>query len=1118
MSAEQISDTTDPRGSRTAWLRKVTGWLIGLAVLPSALLVLFEVILRVAGYGQCTAPFIRETVDGEVVYVRNKAFIDQFRTEPHNGDYWQREHAFALARDKAPGACRVFVFGSSAAMGWPDGQYSFSSLLNLMLDAAYPETRFEVYNCATGGMNSHVMREMASACAEFHPDAFVVYMGNNEFHGPFGVISEFRNNPSVLSGKVAHWLIRLNRTRLSQLMRAARAGWANHAPQPPVTGDRETVRPDSELAERASENFRENLAVLCGTAGRAGIPVFLSTLGANLRHWPPSNPVHLRSLSAEELERWERSYEEGQSKQQQGSYPEAMAAFRQAEAIEDTHAGLQFCLGECCWAAEDYDAARQHFTRAMDLDTFLWVRCKTRINDIICETARAGSESICLVDAAQRLSEESPHGVPGAELFPDSCHPNFKGNYIIARALFSQLAPRLPRWARGPADGIPEPISEEECARFLGFTPAEQLRVLRLLVDVIEGIGKKPNELLRQEMAGLEGQSVQETDEETLRICREAVARCPHHPAVRVRLVNQLMTAGLQDEAFEQARSFAAEAPYHRDSQRQLGHVLLGLRRYDAAAAQFDRALALYPDDVEALLDYMTLRVENGEAEQAIRLAREALLRAEAENWGAGAKDRVKRAEEDARARSLSVQGAELLEAGENTKALELFRRVQSMSGTQPAAEFGVGSTLESMGDLEGAAQAYWRTIELDPVGYPPYEALDRIYAANARLGDLESLWQEMVEKHPERHQAWFCLGLARERKDELEGAIAAYEESLRLSPENSGTSNALARALSDQGMKLCDAGENAKALDMFHRAQSLTGNLSAAEFGAGRALESMGDVDAAIPAYFRAIELDPAGYGPYEALDRIYAGEAKVGELEGLWREMTENHPDRHLAWFCLGLARERQDDLEGAIAAYEESLRLFPENSGTSNALARALSDQGAALLEAGEKAKALEIFRRAQSLSEALPAAEFGVGRALEAMGDVDGAIQAYLRTIEIEPAGYDPYQALDRIFAAQDKLGDLEGLWREMTEQHPGRRQAWFCLGLARERKDDLDGAIAAYEESLKIGPEASGTQQAIARALRAAGALLEQRGESAVAREYFRRAEAITPSVEPISAE
>ena len=202
----------------------------------------------------------------------------------------------------------------------------------------------------------------------------------------------------------------------------------------------------------------------------------------------------------------------------------------------------------------------------------------------------------------------------------------------------------------------------------------------------------------------------------------------------------------------------------------------------------------------------------------------------------------------------------------------------------------------------------------------------------------------------------------------------------------------------------------------------------------------------------------------------------------------------------------------------AYEKSLRLSPENSGTSNALARALSDQGAALLEAGEKAKALEIFRRAQSLSEALPAAEFGVGRALEAMGDVDGAIQAYLRTIEIEPAGYDPYQALDRIFAAQEKLGELEGLWREMVERHPDRQQAWFCLGLARERKDDLEGAIAAYEQSLRIAPESSGTQQAIARALRAAGALLEQRGEDGAAREYYRRAEAITPSVEPISAE
>lgn len=157
----------------------------------------------------------------------------------------------------------------------------------------------------------------------------------------------------------------------------------------------------------------------------------------------------------------------------------------------------------------------------------------------------------------------------------------------------------------------------------------------------------------------------------------------------------------------------------------------------------------------------------------------------------------------------------------------------------------------------------------------------------------------------------------------------------------------------------------------------------------------------------------------------------------------------------------------------------------------------------------------YRLLPSLSEytkwrsvARPRALAEKAEVLREKGDLAGAQAAYREAIEWAPAYYESYEGLSNLFIGEDDLMGLTREWGTAVEAHPERHLAWFCLGLARERKDDLDGAIEAYEQSLKLSPEAAGTAEALARALRAKGEAYELRGETTKAQEWFSRAAAI----------
>jgi tetratricopeptide (TPR) repeat protein len=268
-------------------------------------------------------------------------------------------------------------------------------------------------------------------------------------------------------------------TRIGQLMTKAsqpRSDWKGME----MFLDKQ-VPADSPALQHTYANFASNLRDIVDAARASGARVLLSTVATNLKDCPPFASLHRQGLSPEALRQWTAFAQQGAALENARSFEDALKSYNSAAQIDDDYAELQFRIARCLWALGDYASGKQHFVRAQDLDT-LRFRADTHINDIIRSVASSSGPQVELLDAQSALAGESPYGVTGSELLYEHVHLTPPGNYILARAAFTQIVPNLPPAGRASALST-DPPSESECEQLLALTSHDRSRVASEMIQ-----------------------------------------------------------------------------------------------------------------------------------------------------------------------------------------------------------------------------------------------------------------------------------------------------------------------------------------------------------------------------------------------------------------------------------------------------------------------------------------------------------------------------------------------------------------------------------------------------------------------------------------------------------
>jgi tetratricopeptide (TPR) repeat protein len=660
--------------------------------------------LRLGGYGYPTGFFLAHpTTATRDLYAENPEFGRRFFPPG-----LARPPLPTLVQGRKPaGTYRIFVFGESAAQGFPEPPFSFSRMLQVMLRERYPDTRFEVINTAIVGINSHVIVPAARDCAALQPDLFIVYLGNNEVVGPFGAAGAagpFTPNLSLIRTNLF-----LKTTRTGQLLgngihSLSAAKKASHNPGSMESFLEHPVPLDDPRLASIYDHLRDNLRDICRAGTRAGARVLVCTIPVNLKDSAPFASGHRPDLSTEKRSAWEEHYQEAARLETAGRWAEALAQLDAAAQIDDRYADLEFRRGRCFLALGQAEKAREHFVQARDLD-MLRFRADTSINQTIRAVAAAGAaEGVELVDAEQLFQEASPAHLPGEEFFLEYVHLNFSGNYLLAHRLAEATAALLPASVKAQERQPPLLLSEESCAERLAYTAwnrrktaAEVLHLLQQTFFANQLDHDEREKRWQSKEAELRQQLQPETVQQALATYQKAIQETPDDWMLRTNFAELLLDCGDRNNALEQYTAALAHDPHLFRVRVKLADLLVQAGANDKAIRQYREALKADPHFADANAGLARALAAAGRADEAVALLT-GRLRLDPDRSG-----------------SLERLGELLVRIGKTDEARQRFAEALEAAPDNPAAHAQLGKLLAKEGAREEAVAHYQEALRLRP-------------------------------------------------------------------------------------------------------------------------------------------------------------------------------------------------------------------------------------------------------------------------------------------------------------------------------------------------------------------------------------------------------------------
>ena len=200
------------------------------------------------------------------------------------------------------------------------------------------------------------------------------------------------------------------------------------------------------------------------------------------------------------------------------------------------------------------------------------------------------------------------------------------------------------------------------------------------------------------------------------------------------------------------------------------------------------------------------------------------------------------------------------------------------------------------------------------------------------QLGDADRAYARVLERVPANGAAMTGRGYVALAREDIETAVARFDEALAGSPDyavaHAGRGQALLRL--DRPAEALASFERAAALDpamkLGARLETLRFRVLEESLARARRLAAEQDWDGARAAYEETLAASPDSAVLYRELATVERKAGMLAEADAHLGRALELDPADRATHLLLAETREESGDFDGAIAAYEAALRLEP------------------------------------------------------------------------------------------------------------------------------------------------------------------------------------------------
>lgn len=379
-----------------------------------------EIMLRLFGYGESYRLFDKVISQNGTEYCVMNSDISKkyFKNTGFHSD----NQSDLFLKNKTDNTFRIFVQGASTVVGFPFYRNgSFPRLLKHRLSLTFPKKNIEVINTGITAVNSYTLWDLTDDIIKQKPDLVILYAGHNEYYGALGAGSSvfIGNHPFLVRA-----YLKLKNLRFFQLLEKGyyrifnsekKAGYkVGETTLMEVMARQQQIPLNSKVYNAGINQFESNLDKIISKYQENDIPVIISTLVSNEKDIPPFISDR---FSEDKFEKTLNKDKPAASKIAEGN---AKAAYK---------------LGQY-YLSKQQDSAKKYFHIAKELD-LLRFRAPQKINEAIIELSH--KKNVYLVDSQKLFKDDSPNGIIGDELMAEHVHPNVKGNFIIADAMYNKI-------------------------------------------------------------------------------------------------------------------------------------------------------------------------------------------------------------------------------------------------------------------------------------------------------------------------------------------------------------------------------------------------------------------------------------------------------------------------------------------------------------------------------------------------------------------------------------------------------------------------------------------------------------------------------------------------------
>ena len=379
----------------------------------------------------------------------------------------------------------------------------------------------------------------------------------------------------------------------------------------------------------------------------------------------------------------------------------------------------------------------------------------------------------------------------------------------------------------------------------------------------------------------------------------------------------------------------------------------------------------------------------------------------------------------------LLSEGQEKIKEGAFVQADSLFNKALELDNTYAPAMFQLTQLNLRLGNMEKAQNYIRDAVEVDREQYiDTFNKMNEINTSmndgsralkGGRFDEAFQLYGTVLEQFPYFSEAAYSMGLVKFREKDFDEAVHYFQKTLEL--------------------------------NSFHeKAQAAIANVTRNIFNDGNNAYRRGDLEGALAAYYRVLEMDNNFYRAYYQIGRIQAKMRNLSSAIESYLNALKIKPDFLKCWYSLGLARSDEGDKEGALDAFNQVIEI-------DSSYVKAYSSLAEIYIGLKEYTKAFEVLNTATKVDSSDSKSYYLLGTIYIELKQFEKAVENLEKGVAVNPEFAMAWLGLAE---AHNELGNCEAAKvaaREVTERRKNFGGGWYEQGRAEWCKGSGNKTIA-----------------------------------------------------------